>query len=56
MPIIVAKHGKKWVVVNKDTGKIHGTFRNPKQAYRQISAMKHNGVDISGKGEKKPEA
>ncbi len=51
MPIVVVRHGKKWLVINKTTGKVKGTHPSARRAYAQIAAMKKNGVDISGKGE-----
>lgn len=51
MPIIVERHGKKWVVINKATGKIHGSHPTQRKARAQWFAMKNKGVDMSGKGE-----
>jgi hypothetical protein len=56
MPIKIKKQGKKYIVYNSDTGRVHGRHPNKQSADKQIAAMAANGVDISGKGEKKPVA
>jgi protein required for attachment to host cells len=50
MPIGKKRVGSKWVVYNKDTGKVYGKHPNSMRANAQIKAMASNGVDMSGEG------
>lgn len=51
MPIKVQHRKGKWVVINTETGKVHGTHASSREAYAQLYAMKKSGVDTFGKKE-----
>ena len=39
MPYIIAKQGDKWVVKNKETGRVLGTHPSRKAAIQQLRAV-----------------
>ena len=49
MPYSVRKRGKKYVVVNKDTGKVKGTHPSKAKANRQLRALYANVPDAKRK-------
>ncbi|KPJ51423.1 MAG: hypothetical protein AMJ38_00540 [Dehalococcoidia bacterium DG_22] len=40
MPYAIEKRGKKWAVVNKDTGKVKGTHSSRAAAQRQVNLLR----------------
>lgn len=52
MPIAKQRRGTKWVVYNKETGKVYGRHPNSMKANAQMKAMASKGVDMTGKDEK----
>lgn len=50
MPFGIEKRGSKFVVVNKDTGRVLGTHAAREKAGRQIQAIEANmKKDVSGR-------
>lgn len=49
MPYAVRKRGNKWVVVNKETGKVKGTHDSRESAMRQLRALYANVPDARRK-------
>jgi len=39
MPYAIRKRGNKWVVVNKETGKVKGTHETREKALRHLRAL-----------------
>jgi len=42
MPYAIRKRGNKWVVVNKETGKVKGTHSTREKAVRHLRALYAN--------------
>lgn len=51
MPYVIRKSGKKWIVVNKETGKVKGTHDTKAKAKSQIRLL--YGIEHGWKPTKK---
>lgn len=45
MPYLIVQRDGKWVVITKETGKVHGTHDSKKKAKAQLKALYANTGD-----------